>query len=583
MKSNGVIALTGLLGLSACADVLGLDGYGSGTTTSTGGAGGQTTSSSGGQTVTGGGGTGGQTITGGGGTGGQTTTGGGGTGGTTTSSSAPECDPGTMEACYTGPPDTLGVGPCKAGQHTCSPQGMWGPCSDVPPAIEDCATTVVDENCDNLAKCTGDYRWAKRFGDAANQRPASLAADASGDAIVVGGASGTLDFMDGAPAGGGGEDVFVVKLGPDGKTLWSKRWGDAADQEALSVAVDKAGNIVVAGMVSGSLDAGGQVLQSAGGTDMLIVSLAPDGQHRWSKLIGGASNESATAVAVDPSGDVIIGGVYSGPLDAGGGALPASLDSADLCLIKLDGASGAHVWSQGFPAAGAQKFSKILAAPSGDVVAYGDGAAALSFGGPALVPFGGTDIFVARFGSAGQHLWSNVIGSPVDDIAVGAAIAEDGSAVFSATSLGGLKIGATQLNNQGGTDAFVWNMTSAGGFGWKLQAANPQGQYAGGVMIDGAGNVLVSVLFQGTISLGTPITAVGPGLDHAFVKLTSNASHIWSRRYPGGNDAVPSMGADPLGNILFATILTSTANFGGGPLVSAAAGVPDVEIGSFKP
>ncbi len=146
-----------------------------------------------------------------------------------------------------------------------------------------------------------------------------------------------------------------------------------------------------------------------------------------------------------------------------------------------------------------------------------------------------------------------------------------------------MKIGGTQLNGLGGRDAYVWRMGSGGGFAWKLQAGDPQDQYAAGVAIDGAGNTVVSVLFQGTISLGTPITAQGPGLDHAFVKLAPLASHLWSRRYPGGDGAQPALSTDPLGNVLYTTSLLGVADFGGGPLVSVGAGVPDVVIGSFSP
>jgi hypothetical protein len=64
------------------------------------------------------------------------------------------CMPGATESCYDGPGGTAGVGNCKSGTRTCDPMGAgFGPCQgQVLPAQEDCATSLVDEDCDGLPK-----------------------------------------------------------------------------------------------------------------------------------------------------------------------------------------------------------------------------------------------------------------------------------------------------------------------------------------------------------------------------------------------------------------------------------------------
>ncbi|MBA2539797.1 MAG: choice-of-anchor L domain-containing protein [Deltaproteobacteria bacterium] len=57
-----------------------------------------------------------------------------------------DCQPGTTEECYTGPDETLGVGPCVAGSRTCDPTATWSKCTDVYPVQEDCGNSV-DDNC----------------------------------------------------------------------------------------------------------------------------------------------------------------------------------------------------------------------------------------------------------------------------------------------------------------------------------------------------------------------------------------------------------------------------------------------------
>jgi hypothetical protein len=56
------------------------------------------------------------------------------------------CLDGDMQACYTGAPNTIGVGECKFGSQLCE-GGQWGPCNNqVLPKVETC--NAKDDDCD---------------------------------------------------------------------------------------------------------------------------------------------------------------------------------------------------------------------------------------------------------------------------------------------------------------------------------------------------------------------------------------------------------------------------------------------------
>jgi len=59
------------------------------------------------------------------------------------------CQPGAVEECYTGLPETQDVGPCKSGMRTCDATATWSKCSDVIPVGEDCSNGV-DDNCNGM-------------------------------------------------------------------------------------------------------------------------------------------------------------------------------------------------------------------------------------------------------------------------------------------------------------------------------------------------------------------------------------------------------------------------------------------------
>jgi hypothetical protein len=60
------------------------------------------------------------------------------------------CALGETEACYTGPPGTAGVGSCREGTRSCTPDGVFGDCErQVLPVTEGC--NGLDDDCDGVA------------------------------------------------------------------------------------------------------------------------------------------------------------------------------------------------------------------------------------------------------------------------------------------------------------------------------------------------------------------------------------------------------------------------------------------------
>ncbi len=170
------------------------------------------------------------------------------------------------------------------------------------------------------------------------------AVDASGNIVVAGSGQGAVST-----------DIFLAKYAPSGDLLWSKLHDLPGNsyEVAADVAIDAAGNVVVAGLVT-VIDANLNVTYKA-----WIAKLAPDGTMAWEETFEVATNDIAYAVAVDAAGDIVV---------AGENLFEAQPDtsSSDGWLQKR-AAGGAVVWTKTYGTMTKDTPTSVAVAASGRV------------------------------------------------------------------------------------------------------------------------------------------------------------------------------------------------------------------------
>ena len=209
----------------------------------------------------------------------------------------------------------------------------------------------------------GTELWRRQIGgDAEFNHADEVAVDAAGNVIVIGQTGTGLNDRDGT----------VVKLaGSDGSVLWTT----VLDGTVLEdLALDGAGNALLAGFDG----------------DYLVIKLAAaTGAELWSRALEGSEQEfdAAYAVAVDGAGDVIAGGYVRN-----------GLTEADARIVKLDGDTGADIWSRdvsGPPNDDADIAMRVVADGAGNIVVRGR-----------LNRAGEGDLIILKLaGADGSELW----------------------------------------------------------------------------------------------------------------------------------------------------------------------------------
>jgi hypothetical protein len=231
----------------------------------------------------------------------------------------------------------------------------------------------------------------------------------------------------------------------------------SGSQSVRGIAFDHLGNMVVTGSFRGSIDFGGGKIESAGEDDIFLAKFDSSGKLVWNKRFGDDNSQYANSVAIDSANNIIITGGFGGSVAFGETSL-ASKDNIDIFLAKFD-PSGNSIWSKSFGDTNVQGGTKVVIDEKDDILLTGGFYNSVDFGNGSLTSAGGLDIFVARFSSSGDNLWSKAFGDSKDQ--VGVDILNDSSGVI--TVIGELRssvdFAGGALNNEGNFNIFTVKIT----------------------------------------------------------------------------------------------------------------------------
>jgi hypothetical protein len=158
--------------------------------------------------------------------------------------------------------------------------------------------------------------WSHRFAHPARNTVSALAV--VGDQV----------FLGGAIEGGSLRGMFVQKLDPLGRAQWTARYSASGLDNVAALLPLPDGSLLMAGTVSGPFRGGLHLGQQ----DLVVARIAPaDGAVQWSTQIGSAGSDWLADAKLDAQGNLWLFGETDGALVAG--RSPAG--GSDLFMLKL--------------------------------------------------------------------------------------------------------------------------------------------------------------------------------------------------------------------------------------------------------
>lgn len=187
--------------------------------------------------------------------------------------------------------------------------------------------------------------------------------------------------------GAGANDVLLVRVDASGQTVWSKSYGESANDFPHHLEIAPNGDIIVAGYrrdYTPSTDYQG-----------LLMRTDDAGNLSWYKSYSGTGRENWNSFVIENNGDLVITGTTN---TVGAGDL-------DHLLMRTDTA-GNFQWAQVTGGALFENAFGLVKTTDGGYLSRG---VTTSFGG------GGNDLFLIKQDSGGTVQWTQAIGSTGDD------------------------------------------------------------------------------------------------------------------------------------------------------------------------
>ena len=360
--------------------------------------------------------------------------------------------------------------------------------------------------------------WIRQFGSTSWDFAYGAATDGSGGVYVTGVTFGNL-----GATSAGGDDAWLARYSGSGNLVWLRQFGTSGTDLARGAAPDGSGGVFVAGVSDGSLGGPG-----AGLNDAWLARYDDAGNQTWIRQLGTSSDDFAEAVAPDGAGGVFLSGYTGGSL---GGP---NAGQNDIWLAHYDGA-GNQSWIRQLGSASDDWTGAT--APDGAGGVYVSG---VTYGSLGAVNAGLNDVWLARYGSAGNVLWIRQFGSNDADRAQGAA--PDGAGGLYIT---GATYGSLGGPNGGSDDAWLVRYDSAGNQLWLRQFGSTSADLTHDAASDGTGGVYVSGYTNG--SLGGPNAG---DFDAFLARYDSGGNRTWIRQFGSpGADLAYEVSTDGAGGV----------------------------------
>ncbi|HEY6170393.1 MAG TPA: immunoglobulin domain-containing protein, partial [Verrucomicrobiae bacterium] len=369
-------------------------------------------------------------------------------------------------------------------------------------------------------------------------------------------------------ASANGQDAFLAKYDPNGNFLSVIRVGGTGTDSINALAVDGASNVIVAGTFSGTLPMGTNLV-SAGGSDCFVALYDPAGALQWARRLGGTNlSDAGSGVAADALGNIFVVGTFGGTATFATNMV-TSAGLNDGFVAKYDSA-GTLKWVRTMGGTTNDSASAVAVDGAGGVVVVGSFRNTLTIGTSNVTSSAFDDVYVVRFDANGDLIWLRQGGGSGSDFGLGVAV-DASTNVYATGSIGGTAyFGSLSVTPTGGIDCFTVKYNAAGTSVWLQKGGGTSFDAGKAIAVNSSGEVLVTGYYPTTATFGTSNIVTSGTNDIFLVKYSTNGSVLWAKGTGGAlADQGNALTIDPQGYVLLAGTFRTNVAFDAVTLTNA--------------
>jgi hypothetical protein len=271
----------------------------------------------------------------------------------------------------------------------------------------------------------GTFQWATSWGTTASDWAGGVDVDSAGNVYALGNESYPNSVA-----------YDILKFNSSGSLVWSR--SIAANQGAITgdLAVDSSGNSFLAGYFRGTVDfdPGNKTHYVSSGAQpgAFVLELDSQGKFGWvspflGRTVGSTTGfAAAQSVALDGTGNVIVGGYYKDSVDFNPGAGTTTLPTGGGGFITKLNSFGGLVWARALEANNTTFVNGLDVDSAGNIYATGSFNGTIDLdpgtGVQSQTTTGGADIYVVKLTGAGNFSWGETFGGTGNDYGFGIAV-----------------------------------------------------------------------------------------------------------------------------------------------------------------
>ena len=293
------------------------------------------------------------------------------------------------------------------------------------------------------------------------------------------------------------------------KIDWTNQYGTEKYDEPLAITVNTNGNIYTTGHTWGELENN----KNIGEYDIFVTQFDNTGKKLWTKVFGTPLGDQANAITNDTNGNIYLTGSTMGEFKKN-----SHIGKEDVLLIKLD-KQGEKLWIKQYGSSSNDRANAIASDTNGNIYLAGYSEGSM----PSNNNLGKTDIFITKFDSKGNLLWTKQIGTPSVDVAHGISIDENNNIYVVGRTDGSIN----GYKNKGSYDIVVVKLNKDGEQIWIQQYGTNGLDSANAVSSSDLDNIYLTGFTSGSFERNTNM-----GLNDIFIsKLDKSGSIIWTNQY----------------------------------------------------